>query len=448
MKRLLSFSCLLTLFAGGALHAASHPNIIFIMADDMGYADAGVYGNQLIHTPNIDRLAGQGLRFTQVYAGHPVCAPSRNVLMTGLHTGHTTVRGNFGAFGGVVGVGGAEHRIPLRAEDFTVAELLKKAGYVTGITGKWGLGEPNTPGTPNQQGFDEWFGYLNQRRAHTYYPTFLWLNEARFDLTGNQNGEKTQYTHDLFTGFALNFIRRHANEPFFLYVPYTIPHAAFEVPSLGPYQNKPWPEEKKAVAAMETRMDRDIGRILDLLDELHLADNTVVFFTSDNGAPQDIAAMFRGTGPFRDYKGSVYEGGIRVPMIVRWPGHIPAGKLDQTAVWYFADFLPTAAAIAGIDPPANLDGVSVLPTLLGKQQDLADRFLYWEYPTRHGEHAARWRNWKAVCPKLGAPIELYDLASDVGETTNLAARRPDLVRKFKQYFETCRTESKEFPMKP
>ena len=417
MKRLSALLYLLAFLAGSAGAAAERPNIIFIMADDMGYADAGAYGGTLIQTPSIDRLAREGLRFTQVYAGHPVCAPSRNTLMTGLHTGHTTVRGNFGAVGGVVGLGGAKGRIPLRAEDFTVAELLKQAGYATGMTGKWGLGEPNTAGAPNRQGFDEWFGYLNQRCAHTYYPTFIWLNEGKFELTGNQDGKKTQYTHDLFTGFALNFIRRHAKETFFLYVPYTIPHAEFEVPSLGPYKDKPWPEDKKAVAAMETRMDRDIGGILDLLEELDIADNTVVFFTSDNGAAGDIDKMFHGTGPFRNCKGSVYEGGIRVPMIVRWPGHIAAGKVNKTAVWYFADFLPTAADLAGVTPPAHLDGTSVLPALLGKPQELPDRFLYWEFPTSHAQQAARWRDWKAVRPEAGAPIELYDLATDVSETS-------------------------------
>jgi arylsulfatase A-like enzyme len=426
--------------------AAGAPNIIYIMADDMGYGDAGAYGGKEVLTPNIDRLAREGVRFTQVYAGHPVCAPSRNVLMTGLHSGHTTVRNNFSAIGGVKGLGGGEGRVPLKAGDLTVAEVLKAAGYVTGMTGKWGLGEPNTDGEPNRQGFDEWFGYLNQRRAHTYYPTFIWLNQGRFDLTGNMAGERSQYTHDLFTGFAINFLRRHASERFFLYVPYTIPHQAFEVPSLGVYEDKPWPEEKKAVAAMETRMDADIGRILDLLDELGIADNTIIFFCSDNGSAPDIDEYLGGTGVFREAKGSVYEGGIRTPMIVRWPGEIAAGKVDETAVWYFADFLPTAADLAGASIPPNLDGVSVLPTLLGKRQDLSDRYLYWESHARGFHQAARKGDWKAVRHGLDQPVELYDLAKDVSETQDVSKAHPAVASDFAEYFRTGRTEDPNYPL--
>ncbi len=445
-----TFYCLLTLilFSCTPLAAqSSKPNIIYIMADDMGYADAGAYGGKLIHTPNIDRMAREGLRYTQVYSGHPVCAPSRTVLMTGLHTGHTTIRGNFGIAGGVTGLGGAKHRIPLRAEDVTVAEVLKQAGYTTGITGKWGIGEPNTTGTPNKQGFDEWFGYLNQRRAHTYYPTFLWLNEAKFDLTGNENGELNQYTHDLFTGFALNFIRRHAKESFFLYVPYTIPHQAYQVPNLGEYADRLWEPQQKAYAAMITRMDRDIGRILDLLGELGLSENTIVFFTSDNGAQERSDRLFHSVGPFRAQKGSVYEGGIRVPMVVLWPGHTPAGKTNTETVWYFADFLPTAAAIAGTQPPANLDGTSVLPSLLGKEQKLPDRNLYWESHANGFHQAMRRGNWKVVRHGLNKPIELYNLATDVSEQHNVAAEHPDIVEQLERYMKTDRTDSSEWPIR-
>ena len=242
----------------------------------MGYGDAGCFGGKHIQTPNIDRLAVEGMRFTQCYAGSTVCAPSRSVLMTGLHTGHTRVRGNFGK-GGVKGLGGGKGRVPLRTEDITVAEVLKGAGYSTGITGKWGLGEPVTEGTPNRQGFDEWFGYLNQRRAHSFYPTFIWLNEGRFDLPGNANGKQQQYTHDLFTGFALSFIRKNQRKPFFLYLPYTVPHARFEIPDLGSYENKKWPEQAKVYAAMITRMDDHIGKIMALLKELEIDKKTIVF---------------------------------------------------------------------------------------------------------------------------------------------------------------------------
>ncbi len=442
MRRLI----LIAAFLCSSVAAESQPNIVFIMADDMGYGDAGAYGGREILTPNIDRLAREGTRFTQVYAGHPVCAPSRSVLMTGQHSGHTTVRNNFSAVGGVKGLGGGDGRVPLKAEDLTVAEVLKKAGYVTGMTGKWGLGEPDTTGEPNRQGFDEWFGYLNQRRAHTYYPTFIWLNRGRFDLTGNMNGERSQYTHDLFTGFALNFLRRHAGERFFLYVPYTIPHAAFEVPSLGEYENKPWPEEKKAIAAMETRMDRDIGRILDLIEQLGLAGNTIVFFCSDNGSAPDIDEYFGGTGPFREAKGSVYEGGIRVPMIVRWPGKIAAGHVDETAVWYFADFLPTAADLAGAEIPAGLDGQSVLPALLGRTQDLANRHLYWETHARGFHQAARKGNWKVVRHGLSKPVELYNLAVDVSEDNDVSDDHPEVVAEFESYFKTGRSDSPDYPI--
>ncbi len=430
------------------LAGAQTPNIVYIMADDMGYGDAGAYGGKEILTPNIDRLAGEGTRFTQVYAGHPVCAPSRNVLMTGLHTGHTTVRNNFAAIGGVKGLGGGSGRMPLRADDLTVAEVLKKAGYVTGMTGKWGLGEPNTSGEPNRQGFDEWFGYLNQRRAHTYYPTFVWFNQGRFDLPGNQvHGSGTQYTHDLFTGFALNFLRRHADERFFLYVPYTIPHAAFEVPDLGVYADKPWDEEKKAIAAMETRMDRDIGLIVDLLEELGVADDTIVFFCSDNGAATQIDKHFRGTGEFREQKGSVYEGGIRTPMIVRWPGKVARGKVNKDAAWYFADFLPTAADIAGAPVPSNLDGTSVLPTLLGKKQDLTKRYLYWESHARGFHQAARRGDWKAVRHGVDQPMELYNLAKDVSEKNDVGSTNPKVVQDFAEYFRTGRTDDPNYPLK-
>ena len=425
----------------------SKPNIVFIMADDMGYGDAGCYGQKIIQTPNIDRLASQGLRFTQVYAGASVCAPSRSVLMTGLHTGHTRVRGNFGVAGGVTGLGGGEHRIPLCTEDQTVAAILKEAGYTTGMTGKWGLGEPNTSGYPTNKGWDQFFGHVNQRRAHTYYPTFLWMNKHRFQLTGNHDGGRQQYSHDLFTSFALNFIRHHAEEPFFLYVPYTIPHAAFEVPDLGPYAGESWPQERKAYAAMITRMDRDIGYILDLLDELKLADDTIVFFTSDNGAAGRYDGLFDSAGPFRERKGSVYEGGLRTPMIVRWPGRVPAGKTNDTTAWYFADFLPTAAELAGAEATSGIDGVSVLPTLLGKPQDLTKRFLYWEQiRSKTFQQSARWGDWKAVRIKGGEPLELYDLSQDPGETNNVATSNRAVIERFEKYFKTARTDSEEWPL--
>jgi arylsulfatase A-like enzyme len=437
----------LTLLASGfaPAGAADRPNILFIMADDLGPHDLGCYGQELIATPHIDRLAGEGTRFTQCYGGASVCAPSRCVLMTGLHTGHSRIRGNSSRVGGVVGESGERGRVPLREEDLTVAEVLKAAGYATGITGKWGLGEWQTRGTPNRQGFDQWFGYLNQNVAHSYYPSALWLNEEKFDLPGNRDGRRQQYSHDLFTSFALHFIRAHRAGPFFLYVPYTIPHAAWEVPDPGPYADRDWPKGAREYAAMVTRMDDHVGQILALLDELGLRGNTIVFFCSDNGGAAPFGKVFHTNGALRGKKEQVFEGGLRVPMIARWPGKIPAGRVSE-AVWSFADFLATAAEIAKAPSPSPTDGVSVLPTLLGKDQNLADRFLYWEQTSRGFDQGVRWRNWKAV--RLGAksPLQLFDLASDPSETTNVADAHADVIAKFETYLKSARTDSEEWPV--
>ena len=422
------------------------PNIIFIMADDLGYGDLGSYGQQIIQTPNLDKMASEGMRFTECYAGSPVCAPSRSVLMTGKHTGHTTVRGNSGGIGGVMGLGGKDGRVPLRKEDVTVAEVLKQAGYVTGMTGKWGLGEPNTTGEPNSQGFDEWFGYLNQNRAHTYYPTFIWRNRERVPLNGNTGNRKTQYTHDMFTNFALEFIRENQKKSFFLYVPYCIPHSDYEIPDTTPYSDQPWAKNEKVHAAMVTRMDRDIGRLMALLKELKIDDNTIVFFCSDNGAAERWEGRFDSSGQLRGRKRDMYEGGIRTPMIVRWPGRIDSGSENDLA-WYFADVLPTLAEIAQTNPSDGIDGVSVLPTLLGKRQDIADRFLYWEFFEGGFKQAVRWRNWKAVRLKTRQKLELYDLSQDTGETQNVAAKHPNIVARINEYLKTARSESQAWPIR-
>jgi arylsulfatase A-like enzyme len=417
------------------------PNIIFILADDLGYADLGCYGQKQIRTPNVDRLAAEGTRFTNCYAGSTVCAPSRSVLMTGQHTGHTRVRANFAAVGGV----GPQKRVPLEPEDVTVAEVLKQAGYATGITGKWGLAEPETAGVPSRQGFDEWFGYLNQRNAHSYYPPYLWRNEEKFILEGNKDGRRQQYTHDMFTHFALDFIRRQKDKPFFLYLAWCIPHARYEIPQLEEYGDRQgWSQTEKAFAEMVTRMDRDVGRIMSLLKELDMDTRTIVFFCSDNGAANRWEGRFDSCGPLRGNKGGLYEGGIRTPMIVRWPGRVPAGKISD-AVWYFADFLPTAAELAGARAPSSIDGVTVLPTLLGEKQNLSDRFLYWEYPGGGLRQAVRWRNWKAVRLAPGRKLELYDLAGDLSEKQNVADQHPEAVARIEAYLKTARTESPNWP---
>src|SRR5438132_2375488 len=376
----------------GRAEPPRQPNIIFILADDLGYGELGCYGQKRIRTPNLDRMANQGMRFTQCYAGSTVCAPSRCALMTGRHTGHCTVRGNA--------------LVPLRPEDVTVAQSLKKSGYATALIGKWGLGEPGTTGLPNRKGFDYFFGYLNQLHAHNYYPDYLWKNQDKFPLEGNvvKDGvasQRAQYSHDLLTREALQVVKQHRDAPFFLYLAYTIPHAnnergqvegnGMEVPSDAPYTNQPWPQVEKNHAAMITRLDADIGKLLALLKELGLDGNTVVFFSSDNGPHKEGGhnpKFFRSGGPLRGTKRDLYEGGIRVPMIVRWPGKIRAGAVSKQ-VWAFWDFLPTALELAGRESPPGIDGISQVATLLGKGEQKQHDFLYWEFHERGFQQAVR-----------------------------------------------------------
>lgn len=432
-------------FAAAGPGSGRKPNIIWIMADDMAINHVGFNGQKLIKTPNVDRIAAEGMRFSQCYAGHCVCAPCRSTLMTGQHTGHTTVRANSapGPGGGAVKAPGG-WRLPLQAEDVTVAEVLKRAGYTNGIFGKWGLGENESPGQPNKQGFDEWFGYLNQNRAHEYYTEYLWRNQEKVILEGNREEPKTDYSHDLVHKESLGFLERNQDKPFFLYLAYTIPHAKMQVPDLGEYADRDWPKNQKTYAAMVTRMDRGIGEVMARLKQYGIDDNTIVFFTSDNGAAQSGGEWdrFEGLGPFRGKKGTLYEGGIRVPMAVRWPGKIQPGSESDHA-WAFWDFLPTAAELAGIEPPANIDGLSVVPALLGKKQKAHD-FLYWEIPSGL-KQAVRMGDWKAVRPGWKKPLELYNLKTDIGEKNNVADKHPDVVARIEGYLETARTESPYYP---
>ena len=364
--------------------------------------------------------------------------------MTGLHTGHTTVRGNFGKFG-VVGLAGGKGRVPLNASDVTVAEVLKEGGYTTGMTGKWGLGEPNTSGHPNDQGFDEWFGYLNQRRAHSYFPDYIWKNKNKYVLPKNRNGKKETYTHDLFTEFALDFISRHKKDPFFLYLPYAIPHDRYEIPDTAPYSNQPWTDDEKVHAAMITRLDRDIGALFQSLKDLKLDENTIVFFCSDNGAAKRWQGRFDSSGALQGHKRDMYEGGLRTPMIVRWPGKVAAGETNDTA-WYFADALPTFAELAGLKVPSGIDGVSVLPTILGNKQDLSDRVLYWEFFESGFQQAVRQGDWKAIRMAPGKALELYDLSKDESESNNIAANHPDIIAEMESILKTARTPSENWPV--
>jgi arylsulfatase A-like enzyme len=408
------------------------------MYDDLGYADLGCYGQRHIQTPFSDRLAADGTRFTDCYAGGAVCAPSRSVLMTGLHTGHTPVRANAGT-------------VPLQPSDFTVAELLKSAGYATGGFGKWGLGDADTAGAPHRQGFDEFFGYLHQTHAHNYYTEFLRRNDERVALSGNENGGHKQYSSDLIAERALDFVKRNREKPFFLYATYTLPHAQYNPPSDAPYSDKPWSSIQKNVAAMITRADRHLGDILSLLRDLRLEENTVVFCTSDNGGPplpENAHEMFRRNGPLRSFKGEVYEGGIRVPMIVRWPGVVKAGRTSDLP-WSFCDVLPTFADIAGVPPPKNIDGTSIVSELRGKATFSLPRWQYWEQNVYNFEQkrlvddrmqqAARRGEWKAVRPKPSAPMELYNLKNDIGETTDVAAREPRIAKEMEAFLKQAHT---------
>ena len=452
----------LAMLAGGAAPSgqpARRPNILLIQADDLGYGDLGAYGQARFQTPSLDRLAAQGIRFTQYYAGSTVCAPSRTVLMTGLHTGHAWIRGN--------------GDIPLRPEDVTAAEVLRDAGYRTAVIGKWGLGTPGTTGQPDRQGFDHAFGFLDHRHAHRQYTDHLWRNGEKVSTDLDRD-----YVNDLFTKETSEFIGRAGTRPFFVYLNYTVPHAELRAPddamadyrgkfpeqgyanaaadarptgaqadarSLG-YRSQPAPHA--AFAAMITRMDRDIGRLADLLRERGIERDTLVMFISDNGPHQEGGAdpqFFKSSGGLRGIKRDLYEGGIRVPMIARWPGVIPAGRVSDH-VWGHVDVLPTLADIAGAKIPAGLDGVSMARALRGEAQPTHE-FMYWEFHERGFQQAVRMGKWKAVRLKKDAPLELFDLAADPREERDVAATHPDIVAKIEAYLRTARTESARWPVK-
>ena len=420
------------------------PNIIFIVADDLGRGDLGAYGQRFIRTPNLDRMAREGLRFTDAYAPSPVCAPSRASFMTGLHQGHARIRGNMNR---------NNERVPLRAEDLTVAAVLKGAGYRTGVVGKWGLGEPGTEGVPGRQGFDYFYGYLNQNHAHSYYPEYLWQNDERVTLRGGT------YSHDLMTREALAFVRREDRRPFFLYLAYTLPHAnneltrktgnGMETPSDAPYSRERWTPQQRNYAAMVTRLDADVGELLRLLKEMDIDRETLVLFTSDNG-PQGKdeggydQTLFDSNGPLRGLKRELYEGGIRVPLIARWPGRVRAGAVSAFPVT-LCDFMPTAAALAGARQTFETDGVSLESLLLGGRAPRRGA-LYWEFHEGGFAQAVRMGRWKAVRKGTGGAVELYDLKTDPGETRDRSAREPELVRRAAEVMRREHVESEDWPL--
>ena len=460
----LLFSCKQS---GNETSIPDRPNIIFILADDLGYGDLSCQGQTRFQTPNIDRLAAEGVTFTQHYAGSTVCSPSRSALLTGQHTGHTPIRGNKRD--------GNKGNWPLAGESVTIAEMLKQQGYVTGAFGKWGLGYPGSEGDPNSQGFDEFFGFNDQTLAHNYYPAFLNHNQDTVWLTDNNNGGTGTYAPFPIHQQALKFIEDHKDTRFFMYYPSIIPHAELFAPEAymekyrgkylpekefkgvddgenfrkGPYGSQP--ESHAAFAAMINVLDDQVGEILAKLKELGLDENTVIFFSSDNGPHLEGGAdpdYFDSNGIYTGYKRELYEGGIRVPMLVRWPGKIaPGTRSDHISAFW--DILPTMAGLTGAVAPENADGISILPTLLNQGDQKTHDYLYWEFHERNGRIAVRHGDWKLVRYDLFIPekttTELYNLADDPEEKNNVADQNPEITANLLKILETARTHNEDFP---
>lgn len=435
------------------------PNIIYILADDLGYGDLGCYGQQKIKTPNLDRMAAEGMRFTQHYAGDTVCAPSRCALMTGKHTGHCTVRGNVDVL--------------MKSDEVTIGKVMKRAGYATACIGKWGIGHPPPPDDPKNNGFDHFFGYLSMWHAHNYYPDFLWRNGQKVPLRNvvqhpekhykeNQETlvglawEKVDYSSDLFTGDALDLLGKQTG-PFFLFLSYTIPHAnneapqfgahGLEVPDYGIYKDKDWPEAEKGKAAMISRLDGDIGRIFQRLRGKGIDENTLVIFSSDNGPHKEGGIdpdFFDSNGPLKGIKRDLYDGGIRVPMIARWPGRIEKGS-ESKHISAFWDMLPTFAELAGEKVPKDIDGISMVPALLGERQR-KHTYLYWEFHEGSSKQALRMGKWKAVRLAPSRPIELYDVTKDIGERHDVADEHPKVIARAQRILEQTRTNEQRWPL--
>ena len=439
-----------TAFSATTVEASDgKPNIIYVMLDDAGYGDFSAFGSPHIKTPNFDRLCAEGMRFTDHYSGSAVCAPTRCVLMTGLHTGHCRRRDNT-AKARVQELSAKNGRplVFLEDDDVTVAETLKQAGYFTAGVGKWGLGNPGSSGVPEKQGFDYWYGYLDQVHAHDHFPSEIWDGGEMVSLPGNQGGKKEIYIPYQQEEKALQLIREHHKEPFFLYLAVTPPHGAYIIPTSDPafamYNGIPGGTQVQHYAAMVTRTDQTIGKVMDLLKELEIDEDTIVFYTSDNGPNPPFAKAIGSSGGLRGVKRMLYEGGIRAAMGVRWPGHVPAGK-ESDFVWDMRDVFPTLCDLAGVEAPSHLDGMSVLPTLTGKKQQ-PRQMHYWEIHSPF-QQAVRFGDWKGIRFGTEEPLELYDLKTDPGEQDNVARANPETVSKLEAFLASARTESSYFPAK-
>jgi arylsulfatase A-like enzyme len=406
-----------------ASSAERPPNIVLIMADDLGVGEVGCYRGKVIPTPNIDRLAAEGIKFTNAYSVSAVCAPTRCGLMTGLHMGHATRRAN----------GSKSGHVPLQPEEITIAERLKEAGYATGGFGKWGLGDVGTTGVPEKQGFDVFYGYYSQTHAHNYFPAFLVRNSEPVPMPGGngvpgKEGTGDAYSPDLITDETLKFIETNKDRPFFCYAAWTLPHGLYQIKDTSAFADKPWPEKAKAHAAMIARLDSDVGRVIDKLKELDIADDTIVIFTSDNGADGPGRTVWDGPGGLRGWKRHLYEGGIRTPLIASWPGKTPAGSTSDLLAGH-VDLMATLCDVAHVEPPET-DGVSLSPTITGGEQSQKHDWLYWEiYEGPHPfQQAVRMDRWKGYRTALQGPLELYDLLADPQEKQNVAAKHPDVVK--------------------
>jgi arylsulfatase A-like enzyme len=446
--RLLSFLwiVLATFVTADAAELPARPNIIFILSDDLAQGDLGCYGQKLIQTPHLDRMAEEGTRFTQAYSGTTVCAPSRASLMTGLHTGHSPIRANWETAPG-------EGQLPLPEGTITVASVLRDAGYATACCGKWGMGMFDTTGSPLKRGFEHFFGYNCQRHAHSYFPTYLYRDSERFELPGNNGKDIGQtYAQELIQQNVEHWLRANKDRPFFLFYSITLPHGRHEIDRLGQYENADWTPQQKAYAAQVSRLDSDIGRVLAVLKELGLDEQTLVITAGDNGSSFDekseIGQRFDQSmgGKLRGFKRGMYEGGLRQACLAHWPGVVPAGRVSDEP-WAFWDFLPTAAELAGAKLPDGFhtDGHSLVAMLQGEPAPQRDHF-YWELHEQAFIQAVRFGDWKAVRNGPSKPVELYDMKTDAGERHDVAAAHPELVAQATELLTSARTEDPNWPV--